>query len=70
MNNIVATTVPGLVKDISTGAILNTDTEKLRAYKAQKKSLEKTESLENEINSLKVQMLSIEDKLNRILEKL
>lgn len=70
MNNIVQTNIPGLVKDVTNGAILNIDNEKLRAYKTQKKSIEKTQLLEAQINNMKDQMISIEDKLNRILEKL
>jgi len=70
MNNIVQTNIPGLVKDVTNGAILNIDNEKLRAYKTQKKSIEKTQLLEAQINNMKDQMITIEDKLNRILEKL
>lgn len=70
MNNIVQTNIPGLVKDVTNGAILNIDNEKLRAYKTQKKSIEKTQLLEAQINNMKDQMIAIEDKLNRILEKL
>ena len=70
MNNIVQTNIPGLVRDVTNGAILNIDNEKLRAYKTQKKSIEKTQLLEAQINNMKDQMIAIEDKLNRILEKL
>lgn len=54
---------PDLVRDMSSNAILNTNSEALQAYKLRKKNAQKVDILEERIKS-------IEDKLTLILEKL
>jgi 5'-3' exonuclease len=60
MNKYIKTDVEGFVKDPSSGAVLNVDTEKLSAYKKQKqfyennkKNSERIEKLENDIGDIK-----------------
>jgi hypothetical protein len=50
--NIIPTNVPGLSKDVKTGAILNIDNAKLAAYKKQKAILIENKYLDERINKI------------------
>jgi hypothetical protein len=52
-NKYIKTDVEGLVKDEYSGAILNVDNEKLKAYKKQKQAAQRLDKVENDINEIK-----------------
>jgi uncharacterized protein YaaQ len=59
-NNFVKTNVPGFVKDINTGFIINTNMDELRTIKTavkhakdRKHTVEKMKNLEDEVTQLK-----------------
>jgi hypothetical protein len=55
----VKTNVPDLVKDKRSGAILNINNAKLEAYRKQKKSAERVDRLEEDLNSIKAMLLTL-----------
>jgi len=63
---------PGLVRDKSTGAILNINNNEVRQARKRKKvwqeEKEKTERLTNEVSSLKKDMNEMKSLLKQILE--
>ena len=63
---------PGLVRDKSTGAILNINNNEIRQARKRKKvwqeEKEKTERLSNEVSDLKKDMNDIKSLLNKLLE--
>lgn len=61
---------PDLVRDMSSNAILNTNTDALQAYKLRKKNAQKVDLLEEKMDGYDKRLSSIEDKLSLILEKL
>ena len=64
------TEVPGLVRDLTNQALINTNTEALNAYKSRKKQMldlietkNKVEKLENEMTEIKQLLLKIVEKI-------
>lgn len=55
------TTEPSLMKDMSTGALINVDKGKLAAYRKQKKAMQEAFSITERLDR-------IENKINRIIE--
>jgi hypothetical protein len=43
---------PDLVKDLSSGAVLNTNVQALEAYRKRREKLNKTEQLENRVTTI------------------
>jgi len=60
---------PDLVKDNNTGAILNTSTSALEAYKRQRDHLNKINTVEDRISRLEDGMSEIKDLLKELLGK-
>jgi len=60
---------PDLVKDNNTGAILNTSTSALEAYKRQRDHLNKINTVEDRISRLEGGMSEIKDLLKELLGK-
>jgi len=58
---------PGLVKDISTGVVLNMNRSEIESAKARKKARKEQEQ---ELSDLKKEMGDLKDMMKRILEKL
>lgn len=58
---------PGLVKDISTGVVLNMNRSEIESAKARKKARKEQEQ---EMSDLKKEMGDLKDMMKRILEKL
>jgi len=65
----VKTDVNGIVKDMSTGALLNTDIKGLEAYKKAKKKNAEISDLKLEVNSIKSEMSEIKSLLIKLVEK-
>lgn len=63
---IVKTNVPYLVKDTTTGAIINTNKAKLEAVKARKRSMERIDKVEIEVANLSVAMKQQSKTLDKI----
>jgi len=64
------TEVEGIVRDTTNGALLNKDNVSLEAYKKiKKKNYEMTE-MQQKVNTFDERLSSIENALNKILEKL
>ena len=61
---------PGFVKDMTSGAILNTDSSRLSAYKRQKKLMRSAIVNQERIDTLESEMKDIKGLLNQILGKL
>jgi hypothetical protein len=58
---------PGLVKEISSKAILFTDNSALEAYRARRKKAAETEAKLDEINTLKQDVAEIKDLLRQLI---
>lgn len=58
---------PSLVKDISTGVVLNMNRSEIESAKARKKA---RKDQEQELSDLKKEMGDLKDMMKRILEKL
>lgn len=54
---------PGIVKDITTGALLNTNTEALLAYRARREHAEKVNTLQSDVQNLKSELKEIKELL-------
>lgn len=66
INGYIRTDVEGLVKDPSSGAVLNVDNSKLEAYKKQKqvfedrnRDKERINKIENDLNEIKQMLQSL-----------
>ena len=68
-NKYVKTTFDGLVKDMKSGALLNTDNAKLAAYKLQKKQMNQTKTNEEKINKLENDIDEIKSMLQQLLKR-
>jgi len=71
-SGIVKTNVPFMVKDMSSGAIINTNRAKLEAVKARKRSLERIDKVEHQVANLHAIMKDNSqqlEKLAQLLEK-
>ena len=60
---------PHLIKDVETGAILNTNLNSLDAYKKQRDHLNKINTVEDRIGKLENNMSEIKDLLKELLGK-
>ncbi len=58
-----------LIKDVETGAILNTSISALEAYKKQRSHLSKINTIENDVNHLKSDINEIKGLLRELLRK-
>lgn len=64
---IESTNIPGLVKDTSTGLVINTNRTEYQNYLLQKERLKKSMSVEEEINNLKREMQDVKNALQAIM---
>lgn len=62
-----STNVPGLVKDTSTGLVINTSRSEYQNYLLQKDRIKKSMTLEEEINNLKNEMQEVKIALQAII---
>ena len=60
---------PNLVRDMNTGAILNTNIAAFNIHKKEKELKEQTKLNTKEINSMKSDILEIKNMLKEILER-
>ena len=58
-----------LIKDLDSGAILNTSSTALEMYKKQRSHMSKINSVEQDINSLKSDINDIKNLLRELLRK-
>lgn len=61
---------PGFAKDPKSGAILNTDNDRLRAYKKQKRIMQETVRSSQRLDKLEQDMSDVKSMLMQILGKL
>jgi hypothetical protein len=61
---------PGFVKDTGSGAILNTDNDKLTAYKKQKKLMRALATNEERIEKLETDIHEMKDMLKLLVSKM
>lgn len=66
----VKTDVNGIVRDLTTGALLNTDKNALEAYKIAKKKNAEMDYLKEKVDSMETEMIQIKNLLTKIVEKL
>tara|TARA_R110000822_G_scaffold3972_9_gene16985 strand:- start:532 stop:780 length:249 start_codon:yes stop_codon:yes gene_type:complete len=70
MAELIKTDIPHLVKESGSGAIINTNRDALRAYKAKKAKqqikMQKVDRLESEIQTMKAQVQAQTDTLHDI----
>lgn len=66
---LVKTNAEGYVKDMSSGAVLNTDRAAFRAFKARKQQMSRVESLEEDVNSIKEDLNEIRSLLLQIANR-
>jgi len=69
-SGIVKTNVPFMVKDMNSGAIINTNKAKLEAVKARKRSMERIDRVEQQVANLQAIMKDNSSQLERIAELL
>lgn len=70
MDKYIKTDVPGLVKDFTSGAVLNIDNAKLNAYRRQKKLYGNQAESEQRICNMETELSQIKQLLVSVLEKL
>ena len=58
---------PGLVRDMSTNAVLSVDNQALAAYKKSKMKMKMIDELQEQSVTVQEKMKTIEDKLDRLL---
>ena len=68
-NKYYTTDVEGLVKDLSSGAILNIDNEKLIAYKKHKKFVRNNEEMDQRLYKVENDLQEIKQLLREIAKK-
>jgi hypothetical protein len=66
----VKTDVNGIVRDTTTGALLNTDLNGLQAYKKAKKKNAEIDDLKQKVNSIENDVSEIKNLLLKIVEKI
>lgn len=66
MSKIVQTNLSQFSKDLSNGALINTDTRAYKAALAKKRSMQRIDELENKVTDLSVSMRSTNDNLEEI----
>lgn len=64
---LVKTDIPGLMKDMSSGAVLNTDNTKLEAYKKTKQMIKDRQADKERLAKLESDLADIKDMLSEIL---
>ena len=69
-SGIVKTNMPFMVKDMNSGAIINTNRAKLEAVKARKRSMERIDRVEQQVANLHAVMKDNSCQLARIAELL
>lgn len=69
-SGIVKTNVPYILKDMNSGALINTNRAKLEAVKARKKSMERLDRVEQQVANLHAVMKDNTCQLERIAELL
>jgi len=69
MNKYYKTDVEGYVKDISSGAVLNIDHQKLTAYKKQKKFHEDQKKDSDRLNKVENDISEIKQMLQQLLKR-
>lgn len=60
---------PDLVKDTSSGAVLNTNLKSLEAYKKQRDKAKKVEQLENRVMVLESKVQELKSLVHKLIEK-
>jgi len=56
------------IRDTHSKAVINTDIDGLRRYKARKAETQKIVALKNEVDSIKDEMVEIKDLLKQLIE--
>jgi prefoldin subunit 5 len=56
-------------RDEFTSALLNTDEAAIKSYKTRQENLKKIQQMEQEVNSIKHELINIKDMLQQILTK-
>ncbi len=56
-------------RDEFTSALLNTDEAVIKSYKTRQENLKKIQQMEQEVNSIKHELINIKDMLQQILTK-
>lgn len=69
MNKYVKTDVEGLVKDITSGAILNVDNDKLEAYRKAKQNASKADLANERLNKVENDIDDIKQMLQQLLKR-
>ena len=67
MSKLLKTDVPNLLKDPSSGALINTDMAGLIAARARKRSTHRIDQLENEVAELRSSLVSQSNNVEEIL---
>jgi uncharacterized protein YoxC len=62
--------VPGMVRDISSQAVLNTDISALEAYKRKRNKQQEIDEVISDINNMKSDMDQIKTLMQRLLDKI
>jgi hypothetical protein len=62
--------VPGMVRDTSNQAVLNTDISALEAYKRKRKKQQEIDEVISDINNMKSDMDQIKTLMQRLLDKI
>jgi len=62
--------VPGLVRDMSNQAVLNTDISALEAYKRKRNKQQEIDEVISDINNMKSDIDQIKSLMQRLLEKI
>lgn len=57
------------LRDPKTSALLNTDDNAIRAYKAKKEQMQKIQDMETDVNNIKHELMEIKNMLQQILTK-
>ena len=60
---------PGLVRDLTNNAILNTDGSRLQAYKKARNKQREVDAMAQDLNNLKSDVEEIKTQLKALLEK-
>jgi len=69
MNKYVKTDIEGLVKDLSSGAILNVDNAKLEAYRKAKQNAAKADLANDRLDKVENDLDDIKQMLQQLLKR-
>ena len=67
MRNLIKTSVPGLSRDMESGAIINTNDTEYQIFKDQRKRNQEQADLRNEVESVKSELSEIKSLLLQVL---